>query len=240
MDKRASAEKRSSLALMELKAKALFTFDALGRMVTENERDPERAPRLFLGRTAEGLIWYVRDDLPAAEVSEIADLLASEPPLVDPRPRPASFAALCAALARDAPVGDVWEGPAWHFPATLPLPEGVVALGAHNLDLVRDHFPFAPAYMSSRDPAFAMVADGCAVSICFSTRAGAEAAEAGVETVDAFRGRGYAGKVVATWANGVRAGGRVPLYSTSWDNPASQAVAQKLGLVLYGVQLSIS
>ncbi|MDQ3856704.1 MAG: GNAT family N-acetyltransferase, partial [Chloroflexota bacterium] len=33
--------------------------------------------------------------------------------------------------------------------------------------------------------------------------------------------------------------GKVPLYSTSWDNSASQAVARKLGLVQYATDLSL-
>ncbi|MGH2617528.1 MAG: GNAT family N-acetyltransferase, partial [Thermomicrobiales bacterium] len=41
------------------------------------------------------------------------------------------------------------------------------------------------------------------------------------------------------WAQAVRQEGRIPLYSTSWENLASQAVARKLGLVLYGVDLDI-
>ncbi|HZS91689.1 MAG TPA: GNAT family N-acetyltransferase, partial [Chloroflexota bacterium] len=45
--------------------------------------------------------------------------------------------------------------------------------------------------------------------------------------------------VVAGWARAIRASGRIPLYSTSWDNHASQAVARKLGLVQYGTDLSL-
>ena len=37
----------------------------------------------------------------------------------------------------------------------------------------------------------------------------------------------------------VRAMGRLPLYSTSWGNTASQAVARRLGAVQYAVDLSI-
>ena len=50
----------------------------------------------------------------------------------------------------------------------------------------------------------------------------------------------HAAAVVAAWAAAVRASGRLPLYSTSWDNVASQGVARKLGLVLYGADLSFA
>ena len=74
---------------------------------------------------------------------------------------------------------------------------------------------------------------------CYSARLTGRAAEAGVETLETHRGRGYAPAVVAAWAHAVRETGRIPFYSTSWDNLASQAVARKLGLVQYATDLSI-
>ena len=58
----------------------------------------------------------------------------------------------------------------------------------------------------------------------------AAAAEAGVETAARFRGRGLAPQVTAAWALAIRASNRLPLYSTSWSNEPSLAVARKLGL----------
>ena len=58
-------------------------------------------------------------------------------------------------------------------------------------------------------------------------------------TLEGYRGRGDAAAVVSGWAAAVREGGKTPLYSTSWDNEASKGVARKLGLVLYGTDLSI-
>jgi hypothetical protein len=63
--------------------------------------------------------------------------------------------------------------------------------------------------------------------------------EAGVETAAASR-RGHAPAVVAAWAAAVRALGAEPLYSTSWQNSASRAVARKLGLVPCGRDLHIT
>ena len=53
-----------------------------------------------------------------------------------------------------------------------------------------------------------------------------------------YRGHGLAQRVTAALA--IRASGRVPLYSTSWTNHASLAVARKMGLEMYASTWSIS
>jgi predicted GNAT family acetyltransferase len=61
-----------------------------------------------------------------------------------------------------------------------------------------------------------------------------------VETLPAARRRGHAVSVVAAWARAVKQIGALPLYSTSWDNVASQSVATKLGLSHFGVDFHVS
>jgi RimJ/RimL family protein N-acetyltransferase len=60
-----------------------------------------------------------------------------------------------------------------------------------------------------------------------------------VETAEAYRGRGYARKATAVWASALRRDGMLPLYSTSWDNIASQRVAASLGAVRYATNFNI-
>ncbi|HRV96047.1 MAG TPA: GNAT family N-acetyltransferase, partial [Anaerolineae bacterium] len=102
--------------------------------------------------------------------------------------------------------------------------------------------PLAPLreFWHSMQPCAAIIENDQIVSLCWSSRLSALAAEAGVETLPEFRGRGYASAVVAGWAKAVQQSGRRPLYSTSWDNVASQNVAKKLGLVFYGEDCSFS
>ncbi|MDP9374870.1 MAG: GNAT family N-acetyltransferase [Chloroflexota bacterium] len=66
-----------------------------------------------------------------------------------------------------------------------------------------------------------------------------EVSEAGVETLAAFRGRGYATRAVTGWVVAVREQGRIPLYSASWDNLALRGAARRLELLLYGVDLRL-
>jgi predicted GNAT family acetyltransferase len=88
-------------------------------------------------------------------------------------------------------------------------------------------------------PFVALVEKNRVVSVCRSVRITPEAHEAGVETLPDFRGNGYAKDVVTEWARIVRAAGAIPLYSTAWENNASQAVARKLRLKCYGTDFNI-
>ena len=98
---------------------------------------------------------------------------------------------------------------------------------------------WAPDIQTSA-PLVALVFDGQAVAICGSVRITPRAHEAGVETAAPFRGRGYARAVVAAWSAAVRALDVEPLYSTTWQNTASRALARSLGLVSIGRDLHIT
>lgn len=230
----------SALAMMTLQAAALFTFDDDGNLLTTNEPDPVRAPRLFLGLTGEGFVAYHRDDVPKAVTQNIERILDRAATVTDPRQLPALVNQLCDTLAAQAPVTEIWEGPAWRFPETISSPDGVTAIGPGEVDLLREHFPYTAEHLEDHDPCFAVVDNGAAVSVCRSVRLKAGVAEAGVDTIAAYRGRGYAPRVVAAWARAVRERGLIPLYSASGQNNASRAVARKLGLVLYGIDLSLT
>jgi predicted GNAT family acetyltransferase len=105
--------------------------------------------------------------------------------------------------------------------------------------LLERHFPYTRSILADRRPVIGVVVNGAVVSACYSARRGAGACEAGVATEDAHRGRGHAAVVVAAWRDAVEGDGRVPLYSTSWENAASLSIAQKLELVPYAETLSI-
>ena len=230
----------SHLALMELQAAALFRYDAAGRMIATNEPDGDRAPRLLLGRTRDGNLWRFRDDLPADLVRELEAILSKEPVATDLTGPPVTLDAVKAALNAQAPVGATWVGPAWHFPAAIESPSEAIAVTDRNAAVLQAHFPYTARELAARWPCRTVVRDGIAVSACFSARLTADAAEAGVDTVEAYRRRGYAVAVVSAWALAVRESGRIPLYSTSWDNLPSRSVARRLRLVMYGADCSLT
>jgi len=57
------------------------------------------------------------------------------------------------------------------------------------------------------------------------------AAEAWVQTLPEFRRRGYARQVTAAWAHDLLQIGKIPFYSHSMGNVASQGVARSLKLI---------
>lgn len=228
----------AQLDLMDWHARTLFRHDAAGRLTAINEGDEQPAPRLWVGRTTEGALWRFRHDLPSALTRELDELLTAEPPATDPRAPLRCEARLRALLAAHAPIANVWQGPIWYCPEGL-VAGAVEAVRVNDGATLRAHFPHTANAIDALQPCCAVFADGVAVAVCRSARTSAMAAEAGVDTLSAFRGRGYAAATVAAWAAAVREMGRLPLYSTSWDNLASRGVARKLGLVSYGATLAL-
>lgn len=225
-------------ALMEWQAAALFRHDAAGRLLSVNELGDPPAPRLFVGRTAEGNLWRFRYDLPPELMHVLDGLLAAEPIAADLRQPLGCAERLREALAAHAPIAATYAGPAWWCPKGIASPRAIPTTRLADAATARRTFPWLAEELADRQPCVAVLEVGEVVGICFSARLSPVAAEAGVATLEAYRRRGYAAATVAAWARAVRAIGRMPLYSTSWDNDASQGVAKSLGLVLYGADLS--
>jgi RimJ/RimL family protein N-acetyltransferase len=223
---------------MRIHADTLFTYDTTGRMVGSNEPGGRPAPRLFIGLTAHG--WVVRlGSMVPAEVGENINAIVKRGlPLEALHVPRMTLLELRAALEEQAPVTREVSGPDYRFPAGMKRPQEVVQVTGANLDLVADAFPWLLEELPDWWPCFARVHDGAAVSICFSSRITDQACEAGVETLPDFRSRGFASAVTAAWAASIRRSARIPLYSTSVDNLASQGVAARLGLIRFGFDLT--
>ena len=225
-------------ALMEIRADVLFAYDALGRMVGTNEPDRRPAPRLWVGRTPGGHVVRFGAGVPDDTARELAAIV-ERGPAGDGLAVPAELrAALGEVLARHGSIKEEGGGPAYRFPETIVEPGGAVEVTDENLAVVRETHPWLYRDLATFGPCWAVLEDGVAASICISSRIGARALEAGLFTVPEYRGRGYAVAVTAAWGASVRASGRIPLYSTTWENVASQAVARRLGLETFGTDAS--
>ena len=225
--------------LMELHVEALFAHDDHGRLLHVNDPNAADAPRFFLGRTAGGSVMRFRrgttKDL-ERELKAAAVAMHAAPPL----DAPIDAAPYQAILDRSAPSGEIWTGPAFTFPSSLPERVQAFRVTPANSHVLEAHLaPWIPD-VTTCEPMIAVAVDGQAVAVCASVRRTRKAHEAGVETVVAFRRRGYAASAATEWARAVREEGRIPLYSTSWKNEASRALARKLGLLPFGSDLHIA
>ena len=227
------------LDLARMQVAALYVHDARGRLLRVNEPDPEHdAPRFFLARMAAGNLWRTRHDLPGDLAAELEHLALDEPAVVELREPPRHAAAYAALLEQHAPIGDRYAGPAYYLPE-LAAPAGAVTITRANAALLQVHFPYTLSRLTELAPVAAVVADGVAVATCSSVRITAQVAEAGIHTVEEYRGRGYGAEAVRGWAAALRATGRLPLYSTWWSNAASLAVAKKVGAIRYAAEFSL-
>lgn len=243
----------NELEWMELHLRCLYHHDANDRIVKTRQPNGWPSPLFHLGRTRLGNLWRFRDDLEPSALRELARLAGKEGPLSETHAPPARMEAIRSVLRSAVELVVEWRGPAFRFPAEVQEPEvapgalAVVAVTRANASVLEESFPATIPEIDERQPCIAAVDGDRAVSLCESARPlavkGCEpcrAAEAGVETLAGYRGRGLAPRVVAAWGRAVREQGGEPMYSTSWDNKASRAVAGKLGLICYGEDLNFS
>jgi RimJ/RimL family protein N-acetyltransferase len=233
----------TDLELMRIHVRALFTHDDQSRILFVNEPDGASipAPRLFLGRTRTGNVWRVRADLPEELCAGLDALCADEPSVNDEFDEPPrQIETFVRLLESHAPVQEISSGPAYRFTECWIPAKPLLVVTENNQEMLQGGFEKLVEELPAWQPFIALVEQNQTVSVCRSVRITPEAHEAGVETLPAFRGKGYAKEVTAEWARVVRATGAVALYSTSWENTASQAVARKLELKCYGTDFQIT
>jgi hypothetical protein len=220
-------------SLIEIQLESLFVRGDRGDLIST--RDPSRrpAPRVFLGRSAEANVWAIRGDVDSMARAEIERLLSAEPSWVPDRAAgPRCRARVCDLLS---PIEREFCGPAYLLGKELPRDDRAREVNAVESSEWLAAFPWLADEFEAAKPVAVAFEEGQPAAICHSPRGLTEfAGEAGVETIERFRGRGLATAAVACWARAVQRSGRLALYSTSWDNKASQAVARRLSARLYG------
>lgn len=226
--------------LMNVHVHTGYTHDANLRIDSINDWVDGRAPRFWLGRTSQGAIWRFRADLPDELCSELTRLCRTETCPSPLPPLPLHDKAYRALLHAHAPISTVAAGPTYWFARRTHTDRPVVRVTTGQADLLRGALDAWIPDIPHQQPFVVALEDGKAVSVCASVRITAHAHMAGVETAPAFRRKGYAASAVAGWSNDVMDLGCIALYSTSWENSASQGVAAKLGLEMFGAEYHIS
>jgi len=226
---------QDSTDLLTQHVHALFTHDANGRIVSENDWQGKAAPRFYIGKTRDGIVWRVRHDISDAMERRLAAIVETEPRGLA---RPLHESQYLDILS--AGTSNISFGPTYYFAKVSPAETDTILIDEHNAYLLAsgldDWIPDVP----HRQPFVAVVENGKAVSVCASVRITDTAHEAGVETLPDYRGRGFARAAAARWAQAVDRLGALPMYSTWIENVASQRVAQSLDLVQYGVEFSVT
>jgi len=214
-------------------------LDEQDRLVCVNKSGGALAPRFFIGQTVVGNRWWFRNDV-SEDLVDALEELSREEPLVADLTRPSLKADRYErVLADSSAVENVSSGPAYCFPETLDVVSTAELIQKERRDVLSRYCSEWVEDVSECQPFSVLMRDGQAVSLCATVRRTEEAEQAGVETHPDFRGEGCASEVVAAWGAAVRQLGRIPLYSTSWTNKASQAVAAKLGLIQFASDLHV-
>lgn len=228
----------SALRAMERHLDALYVSDARGRLLRAREPSRLPAPRFHLARTLLGALWRLRADLPADVAIRLARLAGKEAPLGADSAPPEREEFLQRVLGESEPVTAQWAGPAFGFPDTARrLADCGAAVRELSVGDARRAHPDLGLSETDFGRAGCIGAElnGEIVAVCHCARGdGSGPVEAGVVTASSHRRRGFGAAVVQVWAESVRARGGEPLFSTSWDNSASRALAARLGLVMLG------
>lgn len=211
-----------------------YVLDEDGRIVSTRVPSPGRGPAFVLARGAAGCAWAIHADVEPEIAKELDSLAREEPPIQDLRKSPIHAGRYVSLVG-----GELGSGPAFTFPEALTQHGETVVVD--DLRQLEYHFTgWTAEEIPDASPIVGVLEDGHPVSVCFCARRACFSAEAGLETAPAFRGRGLGPRVAAAWALAMRASGRTPLYSTSWSNEASLAVARKLDLIPYAATWKLS
>lgn len=112
-------------------------------------------------------------------------------------------------------ISSIWMGPAYVFADHHVGASQAVKVTNDNREYLEPGFKKVLTELQHREPCYMVIEDNKAVSVCFSARNTDRAAEAGIETLEEYRGKGYAIAVASAWLAAVHVLGKVALYSTS-------------------------
>ncbi|MEK5393307.1 GNAT family N-acetyltransferase [Margalitia sp. FSL K6-0131] len=221
----------SDFELMRIHVNVLFRHDEENRITYVNEPPYDKAPRVFIGGTKDGYVVRYHRSLSEEVVNELEQTISSDnnPPLAE----------IICILNKAREINSIEVGTAYFFSGVKSSANRAVKVTSSNQEILLPNFPYTYEEFELKQPCYAIVQNGIAVSLCCSARQTDAAAEASLFTLEEYRGMGYGMEVANAWASDVQNQGKLALYSTSWDNFSSQSVAKKLQLSQYGIDIHI-
>ena len=164
--------------LVGIQLEVLFTRTADGRLIATRDPSPRPAPRVFLGRSAEGNAWAVHRDVDPRTRAELERLLSAEPRLPE-----AGFGQgpRCGARVREllSPVVAEHRGPAYVLGDELPRDDRARQITVDERFEWRVEFPWLAEEFEAVAPVAIAFESGRPAAICHSPRGLTAAGAAG-------------------------------------------------------------
>lgn len=117
------------------------------------------------------------------------------------------------------------SGPAFYIPREPVAESDIIEVHQGNREVLQPNYQYTYQYIDHLQPCNAKIINGKAVAICRTVRRYLSLVEAGVDTIEAYRNRGFGAEAVASWASKAWSEGLIPCYSTASENKAYLALA---------------
>lgn len=218
--------------LMEAHINVVFKQNKVGELETLNRPPFQAPPAFYLGVTRKKTYVKYNVSLPITLRTQLEKM-------VDATPNEHLLQAI-QAFSATSPLEKLHIGPVYIIPTIDSLIEGSIEITENNKNLIKEAFPDVYDNLEHSAPVFCVIEAGVPVSICCSAYQSDEAAEADVFTNEKYRGRGYAIDVIRAWAKKVQQQNRITMYSASWDNFSARAIAEKLMMKRFGIDIWLS
>ena len=232
---------RQKTNLLQAHIETLYVIDANGDMHTSNEPYPpsrRQAPAFHLSWTNKDYTTCFRQDVPFDKRQQLNNLVASQWPFPNLKEPPSQ--SRYASILDNYCTGRSGAGPAFIVPKGKYLTSGATLISHNNAQVLESGFADCIEELDDTHPFYAVIVEERAVSICQTVRRSAHGIEAGVDTLEGYRRRGYAKTAVTAWCWAALQEEQLGFYSTSWSNRASLALAKTLGLTQVATEFSVS
>jgi len=227
----------SQFELMEMHINALYNHNSGLKMTTINEPwdKSQPAPRFHLGKTISGAVLYrFRYDVLSSIIDRFSGYLLDEEShgceirnkniYIDILESEKCQEEICYCCTNEI----------------FPAGENCVMITPGNIKgFVLGDFEWLKEEIDYCQPCYGVTEGNSLISVCRSVRITDAAREAGIETIESRRGRGFALIALLNWAAEIQKSGLMPLYSTDKENKSSQRLAEKAGLYKFGAGISV-